>query len=82
MQVMPDVMTPESMVTKLDGFESMAEDAVSQEDRDVSHSPTPQTQHVTHAHSRSKSAKYMKLLLLLLSSLSRLWNHYHCMVTL
>lgn len=29
-------MTPESMVAKLDEFESMAEDAVSQEDRDVS----------------------------------------------
>lgn len=36
LQVMPDVMTPESMVTKLDEFESMAEDAVSQEDKDVS----------------------------------------------
>lgn len=36
---MPDVMTPESMVTKLDEFESMAEDAVSQEDRDVSCPP-------------------------------------------
>lgn len=49
---MPDVMTPESMVTKLDEFESMAEDAVSQEDRDVStvqYSPHTQQTNATHA---------------------------------
>lgn len=34
---MPDVMTPDSMVSKLDTFEGMAEDQVTQEDRDVSH---------------------------------------------
>lgn len=34
---MPDVMTPDSMVTKLDTFEGMAEDAVTQEDKDVSY---------------------------------------------
>lgn len=35
-QVMPDVMTPDSMVAKLDEFEAMAEDTVTQEERDVS----------------------------------------------
>ncbi|CAM9872438.1 unnamed protein product, partial [Ectocarpus sp. 13 AM-2016] len=34
-KVMPDVMTPDSMVTKLDTFEGMAEDAVTQEDKDA-----------------------------------------------
>lgn len=44
---MPDVMTPESMVTKLDAFEAMAEDAVTQEDRDVS--LCTQTHHTRNA---------------------------------
>ena len=49
LQVMPDVMTPESMVTKLDEFESMAEDAVSQEDRDVRMSLTHTANATRHA---------------------------------
>lgn len=34
-KVMPDVMTPESMVTKLDAFDNLVEEAT-QEERDVS----------------------------------------------
>lgn len=49
-QVMPDVMTPDSMVAKLDEFESMADDTVTQEDRDVSFYQQTHTSRRTKKH--------------------------------